>query len=308
MKPRLAFLLVAVACSSSPAPVPDNPAPVKPAPVREADALAAYEAKQWARCAELYGALADQTTGRQQEGAAYNGACCHARAGDADRAFALLDRAVAAGLKDVGHVQQDADLESLRADSRWAPMIAKIEGNVNAWEAKLGDPALRRELLALMAEDQKARKAITSLGEKPTQEQIDALAAVDSKTTARMKEIIAAKGWPGIKLVGADGANAAWLLVQHADADVAFQKQCLALLEKAVAAGDADAQSHAYLYDRVAVAEKRPQRFGTQFGADGEPQPIEDEANVDARRKAIGLGTMAEYRAQMRAMYGAPKK
>lgn len=72
--------------------------------------------------------------------------------------------------------------------------------------------------------------------------------------------------------------------------------------------GDADPQNYAYLYDRVAVAENRPQRFGTQFGPDREPRPIEDEANVDARRKAIGLGTMAEYRQQMRARYGPPKQ
>ena len=29
-----------------------------------------------------------------------------------------------------------------------------------------------------------------------------------------------------------------------------------------------------------------------------------DPANIDARRKAVGLGTMAEYRVQMRKMYG----
>jgi hypothetical protein len=97
-----------------------------------------------------------------------------------------------------------------------------------------------------------------------------------------MKGIIAAKGWPGKKLVGGDGANAAWTLVQHADAHPAFQQECLALLEKAVAAGDADPADHAYLYDRVAVNQKRPQRYGTQLGDDGEPQPIEDPANVDA--------------------------
>jgi hypothetical protein len=37
---------------------------------------------------------------------------------------------------------------------------------------------------------------------------------------------------------------------------------------------------------------------------DGKPQPIEDEANVDARRKEIGLNTMAEYKLDMERMYG----
>jgi hypothetical protein len=98
-----------------------------------------------------------------------------------------------------------------------------------------------------------------------------------------------------------------WLLVQHADADLGFPKQCLALLEPLVKIQEVSEINYAYLYDRVAVAEHRPQRWGTQFGSDGEPQPIEDAANVDARRKAVGLGTMDEYRQKMRAMYGPPK-
>ncbi len=179
---------------------------------------------------------------------------------------------------------------------------------MTATNPTLGDPALRAEILAMKVEDQRVRMVMVKLTEAPTQAQMDELDAIDTRTTARMKEIIAAKGWPGKKLVGDDGAAAAWLLVQHADLDVAFQKHCLALLEEAVAAGDADPRDHAYLYDRIAVAEHRLQRYGTQFGGDDEPQPIEDPANVDARREGVGLGTMAEYRLQMRAMYGDPKK
>jgi hypothetical protein len=36
------------------------------------------------------------------------------------------------------------------------------------------------------------------------------------------------------------------------------------------------------------------------------PQPIEDEANVDARRASVGLGTLEEYAAQMQRMYNKP--
>ena len=131
------------------------------------------------------------------------------------------------------------------------------------------------------------------------------LRAVDTENTARLKELIAQKGWPGKTLVGKRAANAAWLLVQHADLDPAFQKQCLPLLEKAVAAGEAEGAQLAYLTDRVLVAEKKPQRYGSQFHeVDGKlvPQPIEDEARVDERRAAVGLGTLAEYAAQMERM------
>lgn len=302
MKHLLFALLIACGSPAKPPPAPAQPPP--PAgPVDESAAMAAYEAKQWPQCATLYEAIAAQTKGEQQAGAIYNAACCHAQGGKADAAFALLDRAIKGGLKGLEHVSGDTDLAPLHADPRWPGVLAGIERNVTTWEATLGDPALRREIITLKEEDQKVRFALIKEHAKPDQEAMDALREIDTKTTSRMKGIIAKHGWPGKKLVGADGANAAWLLVQHADLDVEFQKQCLALIEKAVAAGDAEASDHAYLYDRVAVAEKRPQRFGTQF-MNGEPQPIEDEANVDKRRAAIGLPSMAEYKKQMQAMYG----
>jgi hypothetical protein len=298
------FVLAITACATAPTPVapPAQPRPV----VDEPTALAAYEGKQWARCAELYDALAAQEQGKRKELALYNAACCHAQDGKADRAFATLHHAIDAGMRDRAHLESDPDLVSLHADPRWPALLAAIEEKIVAWERSLGAPALRRELLALVDEDQKARFAFIAKQDDAALKQ--AMLDIDRKTTARMKAVVAEHGWPGRSLVGEDGAHAAWLLVQHADADLAFQKQCLALIEPLVARGEAGAQDHAYLHDRVAVAEQRPQRFGTQFGPDGEPRPIEDEAHVDARRKAVGLGTMAEYRVQMRKMYGEPKK
>ena len=162
------------------------------------------------------------------------------------------------------------------------------------------DPALREELLALFAEDQAARHAVMA---DQTAENSARVEAIDRKTTARMKELVATVGWPGRSLVGRNAANAAWCLVQHADHDVAFQRECLPLIERAVADGQAEPDHAAYLYDRIAVAERRPQRYGTQYGPDGHPQPIEDGANVDARRAAVGLEPLAEYDARMQALF-----
>jgi hypothetical protein len=113
-----------------------------------------------------------------------------------------------------------------------------------------------------------------------------------------MRELVAEHGWPGRTLVGEDGAHAAWLLAQHADHDPDFQRECLTLLAAAVQAGEASAADHAYLDDRVAVAEDRPQLYGTQFRQEGDrlvPAPIADAAHVDQRRAALGLPTLAEY-------------
>jgi hypothetical protein len=113
-----------------------------------------------------------------------------------------------------------------------------------------------------------------------------------------MQAIIKQHGWPGKSLVGTDGAHAAWLLVQHADHDRPFQKRCLGLLKVAVQKGEATGEQLAYLTDRVRVGEKKPQVCGTQLRwADGQlqPQPIEDEGNVDRRRKTVGLHPLADY-------------
>ena len=72
-------------------------------------------------------------------------------------------------------------------------------------------------------------------------------------------------------------------------------------MEPLVTTGEVEATDVAYLFDRVAVAAKRPQRYGTQFMNATEPFPIEDAANVDARRKAVGLDSMAEYAKQIAA-------
>jgi hypothetical protein len=76
-----------------------------------------------------------------------------------------------------------------------------------------------------------------------------------------------------------------------------------------VAKGEVSGTDLAYLTDRVLVADGKKQRYGTQFHrVDGKlvPQPIEDEAAVDDRRKAVGMGTLAEYRKQMEAVYARP--
>ena len=54
----------------------------------------------------------------------------------------------------------------------------------------------------------------------------------------------------------------------------------------------------AMLEDRIRTFEGRPQRYGTQFDWDEHGHlsllPLEDPAGVDARRRAIGLGPLAQ--------------
>lgn len=117
--------------------------------------------------------------------------------------------------------------------------------------------------------------------------------------------------WPGHELVGAEGADAAWLLAQHADHDRAFQEFALGLLEHAVEAGQAPGMHLAYLEDRVLVGQGKPQRYGTQARLEDGTivfHPIDDPEGVDARRSSLGMPPLATYRAQLERMYEGMKE
>ncbi|MGL5818575.1 MAG: DUF6624 domain-containing protein [Phycicoccus sp.] len=172
--------------------------------------------------------------------------------------------------------------------------------------APVGNPELRAELLDRLAEDQAVRTGVAPPSDDRTADELAAAwDATDQRNTARMTEVLDEHGWPGWKLVGSDGAFAAWVLIQHADLELPLQERGLALMTAAVEADDADPSDLAYLVDRVHVANGRPQVYGTQWGADAagrlEPRtPIEDEARVDIRRAEVGLGTIAEYLKELR--------
>jgi hypothetical protein len=77
---------------------------------------------------------------------------------------------------------------------------------------------------------------------------------VDQDNTRWLKGVVAWYGWPTRSMVGDDGAAAAWLLVQHADHDRAFQRRCLVLMQ-ALPADQTSPEHIAYLADRVRSAE-----------------------------------------------------
>lgn len=118
-----------------------------------------------------------------------------------------------------------------------------------------------------------------------------------------LRELVDDLGWPSPRRVGARAAEAACRLVQHLDAEPEFQRHCLRLLRKAVAAGDAPARQSACLEDALCVASGRPQRYGTKLRrVDGAlvPCPIRAAGQVDARRAEVGLPPMAKYLARAR--------
>lgn len=131
--------------------------------------------------------------------------------------------------------------------------------------------------------------------------------SIDLQNTAQMRILVADIGWPYISMVGYEGASNAWLLVQHADHDPAFQQMCLELM-KSAPVEEVPRNHIAFLEDRIAVGKGLPQLFGTQFQRDsnGELKPhlIADPKNVDERRKKMWLGPLKDYRESMYLAYG----
>lgn len=200
-------------------------------------------------------------------------------------------------------------------DERARAELARLEAEETRLEAELAAVPeapedvgwVCRKLETMVAVDQMLRKAAVASDEDwdPDVRQAfmrvlgERTMAVDRRNTAELRGLVERYGWFNVSTFGEDADRNAWLLVQHADQDVAFQKEVLEVLQGLVPLGETKPSNFAYLWDRVAVAEGRPQRYGTQGRCVGsgewEPHAIEDPARVDELRRSVGLGSLAEY-------------
>jgi hypothetical protein len=156
--------------------------------------------------------------------------------------------------------------------------------------------SLRCELVAMREEDLRVRQELLEAGELGGV-YVPRMEVIHVKNAARLRELIAEHGWPGEDIAGKDGAEAAWLIAQHAIGEPEFQRQVLRLLQDSVAQGGTPAWHAAYLEDRIAMYEGRPQRFGSQWiddPRDGRLRPwkLADPERVNELRASVGLGPL----------------
>lgn len=154
---------------------------------------------------------------------------------------------------------------------------------------------VRRQLLAMRARDEQVRTELAADGSlfegyHPRMEEVHRANAEE------LRSVIEEHGWPDEDLVGPEGAEAAWLVAQHAIGEPDFMRRCRALLDEASSLGRVPRWQFAYIDDRIRVYEGKPQRFGTQIDLrpEGpEVHELEDPAQVDAWRKEAGLPAIA---------------
>lgn len=125
-----------------------------------------------------------------------------------------------------------------------------------------------------------------------------------NKNAKILNEIIDTIGYPTIDKVGKIANEATWLVIQHSIGQPKFMKKSAELLKNAVEEGKADPKNLAYLTDRIAVFEGKPQLYGTQFDwneyGNLSPNSYDNLIKVNERRKAIGLNTLEEQTEIMR--------
>lgn len=160
---------------------------------------------------------------------------------------------------------------------------------------------LRQELLAMRAEDFEVRQRLAATGElfdgyHPEME------AVHLKNAARLQELLAQNNreWFGKSIVGEDGAEAAWIIVQHAISLPELSRRMLPILQREAEKGEIPLWQVAYLDDRIRSFEGKPQLYGSQFDWNERdamsPNEIFEPEKINERRAAMGLAVpYSEY-------------
>lgn len=166
--------------------------------------------------------------------------------------------------------------------------------------AALGPEATDRERLeALLALDQgpmsiASHPGLSDLSEAERREAQGAMSAEVERLSAEnvqaLLAMVPAEGWFSTTVYGEEAATGAFMIVQHADTPL--QKRFLPAIEAMADRGEASKSFYALMYDRIAVAEGRLQRYGTQMQCvDGfqRPFPTEDPEQLEARRAPMGF-------------------
>ena len=100
-----------------------------------------------------------------------------------------------------------------------------------------------------------------------------------------------------------------WIVIDHASLEK--QVQYLSIIEKMSSEGLIDVDNYAILFDRIAMKQNRPQRYGSQsvqFGTPGNMHlyiwPVENAESLDSLRETVGMGPVLKYLEQLTEYLG----
>jgi hypothetical protein len=232
----------------------------------------------------------------------YNMACCYTLLKNNDSAFYFLDKSIELG-QDDGWALADCDLRGLHTDKRWKELANKLEKIYKQKNATINTD-LGWKIANMYFEDQAPKLASDNIAAKYGMKsfQMDSInkiiARTDSLNMLRLEGIIIKYGWPNKQLVGLEGSDRAFIIILHAP--LSYQKKYFEMIKTAVDKEDLKKSSLAYLTDKILTKEGKKQLYGTQLKYSYETKsyefkPMEDEKNVNERRKQVGLGPIEDY-------------
>lgn len=131
--------------------------------------------------------------------------------------------------------------------------------------------------------------------------------AIHEENAKLLEKFLDTYGWPYPSQYGHEVHYAAWLIAIHAISKPELLKKVLAILEKALHAGEAVANEYAKLSDRVGLYEGRGQVYGTQFFPSLHgwyARELIDPEHVDERRATLELSTFEENKKEVGAGEG----
>lgn len=115
---------------------------------------------------------------------------------------------------------------------------------------------------------------------------------IDSINLLAVKKMFSKYGYPTISMIGTANQNRLFILIQHADRDIMFQKAALEKMRLLLPKEEVNKENYAYLFDRVMTATEGTQYYGTQFRS----FPIIDSEHVNERRAEQNLPAMSTER------------
>lgn len=204
----------------------------------------------------------------------------------------------------MSHAAEDA------TDRLWAEYLAEDEGLVAQWESRpQSETTVLAELSWRAERDQLVRqlmfKALKTDGAKPGDAPFwwlrlkGRMDKIDEDNQAWLEQHLDDTGWFTRSEYGEDAEKNAFLIVQHADGNIALQKRVLAMYESLLPKQEVLPEHYAELRDRVTAAENDVQRYGTQLECEsGELRlkaPLEDPDKVDQWRAEVGLPSLEDY-------------
>lgn len=166
------------------------------------------------------------------------------------------------------------------------------------------DKSLVAQLDTIHSEDQKYRPRIMELLQKTRSESdnlelislFEVMNEIDSINLLKIKKILNEYGWLGADVIGVQGNNTLFLVIQHSD--LKTQLKYLPMMREAVKKGNANGKDFVFLKDRIAMEQGNRQIYGSQIKFDNNEfyvYPIIDPEKVNERRAEVGLEPIEDY-------------